>query len=146
MEDYFRLLTTTLEEHGLREKPCQLYNCDETGFKLDSSIRKVIVPLGTKHAYRQTQRTRDHITVLACLNVAGEDVPPFIIYKGGYIQVAPITRKGFPMPSMGSRQQGILSEKFRKWFVGHFLKFAIKECSLLLVMDGHQSHLDPELV
>ncbi|KAK9528062.1 hypothetical protein VZT92_014560 [Zoarces viviparus] len=39
------------------------------------------------------------------------------------------------------------SELFRKWFVGHFLKFAVQEhLLLLLIMDGHQSHLDPELV
>lgn len=47
MEEYFRLLTTTLEEHGLREKPRQIYNCDETGFQLDSARRQVIVPRGT---------------------------------------------------------------------------------------------------
>ncbi|XP_062340827.1 uncharacterized protein LOC134039094 [Osmerus eperlanus] len=84
IEEYFKFLTTTLEEHGLREKPCQVYNCDETGFQLEATRRKVIVPLGTKHAYRQAQGTRDHITDLACLNAAGEDIPPFIIYKGGY--------------------------------------------------------------
>jgi len=81
IEEYFKLLTTTMEEHGLREKPRQVYNCDETGFQLDATRRKVIVPRGTKHAYRQAQGTRDHITVLACLNAAGEDVPPFIIYR-----------------------------------------------------------------
>lgn len=31
---------------------------------------------------------------------------------------------------------------FRKWFDGHFPKFTAQ----LLVVDGHQSHLDPELV
>ena len=130
----------------MREKPRQVYNCDETGFQLDSSRRKVIVPRGTKHAYRQAQGTRDHITVLACLNAAGEDVPPFIIYKGGY-PGGPYNKEGVPDALYGKSPAGYIdSELFRKWFVGHFLKFAVKERPLLLIMDGHQSHLDPELV
>ncbi|XP_071381368.1 uncharacterized protein [Centroberyx affinis] len=146
INEYFRLLTATLEEHGLREKPRQIYNCDETGFRLDSMRRKVIVPRGTKHAYRQAQGTRDHITVLACFNAAGEDVPPFVIYKGGY-PGGPYNKEGVPDALYGKSQAGYMdSELFRKWFVGHFLKFAAQERPLLLIMDGHQSHLDPELV
>ncbi len=68
IEEYFRLLSATLEEHGLREKLRQIYSCDEAGFQLN--------PVRT-HAYREARGTRDHITVLACLNAAGEDVPPF---------------------------------------------------------------------
>ncbi|XP_028451539.1 uncharacterized protein LOC114566898 [Perca flavescens] len=83
IEDYFRLLTTTLEEHVLREKPRQIYNCDETGFQLETNRRQVIVPRGTKHAYRQAQGTREHITVLACLNAVGR-ISPIYHLQGGY--------------------------------------------------------------
>ncbi|XP_071760830.2 uncharacterized protein LOC139915943 [Centroberyx gerrardi] len=146
IEEYFTLLSTTLEEHGLREKPCQIYNCDETGFQLDSNRRKVVVPRGKKHAYKQAQGTREHITVLACFNAAGEDVPPFIIYKGGYLG-GPYNKEGVPHALYGKSPAGYMdSELFRKWFVEHFLKYATQERPLLLVLDGHQSHLDPELV
>ncbi|XP_078140067.1 uncharacterized protein LOC139925965 [Centroberyx gerrardi] len=146
INEYFRLLTATLEEHELREKPRQIYNCDETGFQLDSMRRKVIVPRGTKHAYRQAQGTRDHITILACFNAAGEDVPPFVIYKGGY-PGGPYNKEGVPDALYGKSPAGYMDgELFRKWFVGHFLKFAAQERPLLLIMDGHKSHLDPELV
>ena len=108
--------------------------------------RKVIVPRRTKHAYRQAQGTRDHITVLACFNAAGEDVPPFIIYKGGY-PGGPYNKEGVPDALYGKSPAGYMDgELFRKWFVGHFLKFAAQERPLLLILDGHQSHLDPELV
>lgn len=145
IEDYFSLLTATLEEHGLKEKPRQIYNCDETGFQLDSARRQVTVPRGTKHADRQAQGTRDHITVLACVNAAGEDVPPFIIFKGGYPGGA-YKKEGVPNALYGTSPAGCMeSELFRKWFLGHFLKFAVQDRPLLLVMDGHQSHLDPQL-
>ncbi|XP_068567903.1 uncharacterized protein [Cebidichthys violaceus] len=104
------------------------------------------MPRGTKRAYKQAQGTREHFTVLACLNAAGEDVPPFIIYKGGY-PGGPYNKEGVPDALYGKSPAGYMdSELFRKWFVGHFLKFAAQERPLLLIMDGHQSHLDPELV
>ncbi|XP_029939799.1 uncharacterized protein LOC115382230 [Salarias fasciatus] len=140
IEEYFRLLQATIDEHGLREEPQQIYNCDETGFQLDSVRRKVIVPRGTKHAYRQAPGTRDHITVLACFNATGEDVPPFIIYKGGYPGGA-YNREGIPNALYGKSQAGYIDgELFYKWFTTHFLLHATKERPLLLVMDGHQSH------
>ncbi|KAM4620718.1 uncharacterized protein ACJ7VT_007344 [Polymixia lowei] len=135
-----------MEEHGLREKPCQIYNCDEKGFKLDSNRRKGIVSRGTKHGNKQAQGTRDHITILVCFNAAGEDVPPFIIYKGGYPR-ATHNEEAVPHIAYGKSQTGYInSEVFRKWFVEHFLKYATQERPLLLILDDHQSHLDPELV
>ena len=123
-----------MEEHSVRDKPCQVYNCDETGFQLDATRRKVIVPRGTKHAYRQAQGTRDLIT---CLNAAGEDIPPFIIYKGGY-PGGPYNKEGVPNALNGMSPAGYIdSELFRKWFVEHILKFSTQERPLLLIMDEH---------
>jgi hypothetical protein len=38
------------------------------------------------------------------------------------------------------------SELFRGWLTDHFLKFAVAARPLLLVLDGHSSHYQPELV
>ena len=81
VERYFRLLATTKEELGLRDKPNLIYNCDETGFNTGQSRCKMLAPLGASHVYQQAQGTRDHLAVLACFNATGEDVPPFIIFK-----------------------------------------------------------------
>lgn len=147
IERYFNLLTETLEEYGLREKPHQIYSCDETGFQLDSNRkRKVAVPQGAKDIYKQTQCTPDHITVLACFNAVGEDVPPFIIYKGGY-PGGPYNKEGVPNALYAKTQSGCIDgDLFVKWFVGKFLLYATKERPVLLVMDSHQPHLGPELV
>ena len=45
---YFVLLEKTLTEHGLRDKPAQVYNCDETGFSMEKSRCKVLARRGTK--------------------------------------------------------------------------------------------------
>ena len=78
---YFVLLEKTLTEHGLRDKPAQVYNCDETGFSMEKSRCKMLARRGTKHPFLQAPGTRDHVSVLACFNAAGEDVPPMIIYS-----------------------------------------------------------------
>ncbi|CAL9683897.1 unnamed protein product [Knipowitschia caucasica] len=146
VEDYFNLLSSTMDRYGLRGKPHCIYNCDETGFQLDSQRRKVVVPRGTKHTYRQAPGTREHITVLACLNAAGEDIPPFIIYKGGY-PGGPYNKEGVPNALYGKSPAGYMdNDLFVKWFNQHFLKHATQERPLLLVMDGHASHLGPELI
>uniref|UniRef100_A0AAV2MQ26 Transposase n=1 Tax=Knipowitschia caucasica TaxID=637954 RepID=A0AAV2MQ26_KNICA len=146
VEDYFNLLSSTMDRYGLRGKPHCIFNCDETGFQLDSQRRKVVVPRGTKHAYRQAPGTREHITVLACLNAAGEDIPPFIIYKGGY-PGGPYNKEGVPNALYGKSPAGYMdNDLFVKWFNQHFLKHATQERPLLLVMDGHASHLGPELI
>ncbi|XP_071776472.1 uncharacterized protein LOC139928027 [Centroberyx gerrardi] len=140
IEDYFHLLSKIMEEHGLREKPRQIYSCDKTGFLV------VNVSRATKHANKLVEETRECITVLACFNAAGEDVPPFIVYKGTY-PVGPYNKEGVPHSLYGKSPAGHLdSTLFRKWFVKHFLKYATQQRPLLLVLDGHQLHLDPELV
>ena len=46
------------------------------------------------------------------------------------------------MSLVGDLDGGLL----KKWSTEHFLKFAVQERLLLLVMDRHQSQVDPELV
>ncbi|XP_010891107.3 uncharacterized protein LOC105023530 isoform X2 [Esox lucius] len=143
MDSFFITYEKILEESGLREKPRQIYNCGESRFRSDQS--KHLVPRGTKHVYQQAPGTREHITVLACLNAAGEDVPPFIIYPkcfpGGHY-----TQGGPPQALYGESSTGYIDGGlFRKWFQ-HFLHHAVKERPLLLVFDGHKSHMDLEVL
>lgn len=77
---------------------------------------------------------------LACRYVAGEND----IYKGG-ISSGLLQQRGSLSP-LWEVTIRVDVEVFRKWFVGYFLKFTAQDCPLLLVMDGHRSHLDPELV
>ena len=38
------------------------------------------------------------------------------------------------------------SELFRGWLTGHFLQLSVAACPLLLILNGHSSHYQPELV
>ncbi|XP_062331300.1 uncharacterized protein LOC134031609 [Osmerus eperlanus] len=113
---------------------------------MDKSRDRVLVKKGCKHPYKQAPGTRDHITVLACLNAAGGDIPPFVIYGNGFPGGAYTT--GAPRGTLfGKSPSGYIdSELFRRWFQDHFIKHAVRERPLLLIFDGHKSHLDLEVI
>lgn len=46
LDYYYDLLESTTEENGLAEKPCQIFNADESGMPLDPPSLKVVVPSG----------------------------------------------------------------------------------------------------
>lgn len=48
INNYFDMLETTLVEYDLLDKPCQLFNIDETGLPLDPKSLKVVSGVGTK--------------------------------------------------------------------------------------------------
>ena len=139
VERYIDLLSYSLEEHGLLNRPSQIYNCDETGFQMDGSRYKVLTPQGSKHAYQQAPGTRDHVSVLACFNAAGEDIPPFIIFAK-HFPGGPYTRGGPPNALYGKSLAGYIDgDLFQRWFE-HFVRHARKERPLLLIFDGHKTH------
>ncbi|XP_026179816.1 uncharacterized protein LOC113140229 [Mastacembelus armatus] len=139
--DFLWLLTSTLEEKGLKEKPCQIYTCAKTKFKLYFDKKKV--PQKIKHSDIQTKRTKNVTTILACFNAAGEDIPPLIIYKGKYPR-GHYKKEGLHNALYGTSAAGDLDgEMFKKWFIEHFLEFAVRDRPLLLIMDGQ---VNPELV
>ena len=47
-DSYFNLLEETLLEHGIKDKPAQIYNCDESGMPLEHKMPKVIALKGAK--------------------------------------------------------------------------------------------------
>jgi hypothetical protein len=55
---------------------------DETGFQLDYNPQQVVAAKGTKHLQSRTRGNKETITVVACINAEGEQIPPHIIVKG----------------------------------------------------------------
>ena len=46
---YFDMLDATLLEYNLHDKPCQLFNIDETGMPLDPKPLRPVCGVGTKN-------------------------------------------------------------------------------------------------
>ena len=137
MKEYFDLLHNCLESNNLLRRPRQIYNCDETFLPLDYTREKVVASKGSKNVYRQAQGTSDHITMLCCASAAGFPLPPMIIFAK-YFPGGPYRFDG-PDDALC----WIDSELFLSWFNKIFLKY---DRPLMLLTDGHKSHLTLEVV
>ncbi|XP_029375064.1 uncharacterized protein LOC115054154 [Echeneis naucrates] len=145
VDQFFLLLSTVMDTHGLRDKPHQIYNCNETGFQLGR--KRVILQKSASLGFKPTPGSRDHISVLACFNAAGEDIPPFIIYSKAYPGGVRYKTQGPPNALYGWSELGCInSDLFKRWFLKHFLVRATKERPLLLIFDGHKSPVNLEVV
>lgn len=63
-----------------------IYNCEETGFKLNTTLKQRRV--ARKGAFKKSQTSlaaNCHITVTATISTSDAPVPPFVIYPGQYL-------------------------------------------------------------
>ena len=83
LDIWFTEYAQFLREHGLVNRPAQIWNCDETGFDLQGKAGKVLGPAAPKsQPYRVVTGTKEHITVLPCFNAAGQWIPPYFLFSG----------------------------------------------------------------
>ncbi|XP_062398533.1 uncharacterized protein LOC134088547 isoform X2 [Sardina pilchardus] len=133
---FFDLLEKTMNEHGLRNKPAQVYNCDKTEFNMEKSRSQMVAQRETKHP---------RVSVLACFNAAGEDIPPLIIFPKSF-PGGQYTTGGPPDAIYGKTPEEYVDSKlFLRWF-HHFLLHARQERPLVLIFDGHKAHPSPPVV
>ena len=146
MEQYFSLLNDVMTEHDLHSNPSQIYNVDETGVPLDPRAPNVVAAKGTKKLkYRQSGR-KGQVTVVACASVSGHTIPPMVIFDAKRLNPA-WTEGEFPGTKYGLSDKGwINSDLFEAWFSEHFLQHAVLASPLLLLLDGHSTHYQPQLL
>lgn len=83
LDIWFNEYAQFLTEHGLVNRPAQIWNCDETGFDLRGKAGQVFGPSEPRNQpYRVVTGTREHITVLPCFNAAGQWIPPYFLFSG----------------------------------------------------------------
>ena len=146
MKQYFDLLKDILDEHDLMASPGQIYNVDETGMPLDHQPPKTVTQKGQKKVRCRTSGNKSQVTVIGCVSAAGQAIPPFVIFDSKSLNkqwtIGEVNGTTYGMSSKG----WVDSELFRGWLTDHFLQFAVTSLPLLLVLDGHSSHYQPELV
>ena len=146
VDKYFCLLGEKLDELNLKDKPRQIYNCDESFLPLDTTKEKVIALKGSKSVYSQATGTREHITLLCCASAAGLPHPPMIIYANSF----PGGQYRFQGPDDAlyakSDSGWVDSELFQTWLTKLFIKHAVSQRPLLLLVDGHKSHVTLDVI
>ena len=141
----FDLLEKTLRDNNLLYSPAQIYHVNETGMAYKHHPRKVVTSKGQKQANCHTLGAKVQTTVVACVNVIGQAIPPFVIYNSKRLN--PDWMKGGPAGTKYARSDNgsINTELFEIWLNEHFLQHAVSSRPLLLILDGHKTYYQPKL-
>ena len=142
---YFDLLEETLSKNGILDKPAVIFNVDETGMPLDHKPEKAIAEKGARVVTAHTSGDKTNITVIACGSAAGQVIPPMVLFQGKKLNHT-FTIGEIPGTMYGMGSGWVDTELFEAWFADQFLAYAPKARPLLLMLDGHASHYQPELV
>ena len=147
LNKYFDLLEDTVKGNDLHKRPALIFNCDESGFPLVHRPGKRIAGKGQKHALTVTSDSKSRVTVLACVNAAGYAIPPLVIYARAnltkLLYQGEIPGTMYALSPGSGWMDGIT---FYEWFEHHFLEYAPSGRPLLLLLDGHSSHYNPEFI
>ena len=141
---YFDLLEETLTKNGLLDKPGAIFNADETGMPLDHKPEKAIAKKGVRNVTAHTSGDKTSITVITCGSAAGQVIPPMVLFQGKRLNHT-FTIGEIPGTMYGMGSGWVDTELFEAWFCDQFLAYAPKTRPLLLMLDGHVSHYQPEL-
>ena len=140
------MLEETLEEYNLKDKPAQIYNCDESGMPLEHKLPKTISLKDSKKVRQITSGNKTQITVLGCVSVTGQALPPMVVFSGKRFNHE-LIKGEVPGTLYGMSDSGWMdSELFSNCFSNHFLKHAVPSRPLMLILDGHSSHYTLKLV
>jgi hypothetical protein len=79
--EYFNNLEEAFMKYSLVDRPDLIYNLDETGISPEHRPPNVIAPVEGK-THSVTSPRSANTTVIACVNAAGNHLPPYFIFKG----------------------------------------------------------------
>ena len=147
ISDFFAKLGGLYGRLNLINKPMQIFNADETGVSVVHKQGKVLAQLGRRHVSTITsaEKGKTH-TVLSCISAVGQVLPPMIVYPRK--QRVPDSLKNDCVPDTYFACSGngwINSELYLEWFK-FFLKHISPTRPVLLVQDGHSSHISISLI
>jgi hypothetical protein len=143
---WFELVKNMINFHGILED--DIYNFDETGFRLGQAGNHHVVTTADRKG-RPTligSDSSEWVTIIACVNARGWQVPPFVIFKG--VTLNKTYFEGLPPRwTLACSENGWTSNALGLRWIEHFhghTQQATKGVKRLLVLDGHGSHLTPE--
>lgn len=140
--DFFEMYEKVISDNNLQNSPERLFNLDETGLNTDPRHKGVFVDKKLRSAYLNASSCgKAMYSVLFCCSAAGQFLPPLVIYKGLHLYDT-WTVGGPPDALYAVSPSGYMQDfVFEKWIL-HFVE-CVKDVEkpVLLIMDGHGSHL-----
>ena len=131
-----------LKEHDVLTED-QIYDCDESGFPIQTGTSmKVCCNRQVRRNFQISSNCKTSITTLQCNCANGSVIPPAIIYPG--LNFNPEYGIGFPSNFyLGFTKNGWMeTSQFYGWITNHFVKRIPPIRPIVLLIDGHGSHID----
>ncbi|XP_060557384.1 uncharacterized protein LOC132717830 [Ruditapes philippinarum] len=146
MADFFVLLDDILGKYGVKDKPSQIFNCDETGFSGRETARSKVIGPKKGHVFRRRVTTTDHITAHLCVCADGRFLPTMVIYQGSL----PHRKYTDGIPDCwgyATSENGYMdTQLFQRWFADFFIPNCGRERPVVLLMDNCDAHISGEVV
>lgn len=123
----------------------QIWNVDETFLPMDPSRIKGIAAKGQKVHRNIEGSGKENVTVMGCISASGCSLPPLIIFQGQNLWSSWKGTNDLENTMYGVSEKGWMTTNiFNEWFA----KFCtiIKERPLLVLLDGHLTHLDKHTI
>jgi hypothetical protein len=145
---WFKLVEETIAKYSVH--PNDMHNFDETGFQMGVASSSKVVTGCERRARPELVQPgdRDSVTVIQSICADGSHTPPFIIYKGrvhisAWYEEASIPRNWKLSVSENGWTNNALGLEWLKHFDAH-TKARQVGAYRLLILDGHESHLNQE--
>lgn len=137
-----------LEElyNKLNYGPNNIWNCDETGVQAGiNCAMRVIAKIGTKCVPQLIAKSREWITVLACVSVTGQAIPGYYLFKSKR-NIKNYIVNCEPRACMAIQEHAWMTKELFMAWLKHFAKNVPGGVSptnrKLLIFDGHGSHVE----
>jgi hypothetical protein len=143
---FYALLHREMERMEIINKPSHIYNVDETSFCIDPSRGKVVAGIGNGSTHRITSGpARQSFSTMACICADGTVQPPLIIFKGKHLYDSWKGHNVIDGVMYAKSENGWMTKEiFTSWFAKFIER--VTERPLLLLFDGHSTHLGMEII
>jgi hypothetical protein len=145
---WFKLVEETKAKYGVHDD--DVHNFDETGFQMGVIGSMKVVTGAERRARPELVQPgdREWVTVIQSICAAGYAIPPFVIYKGrvhisAWYEEASIPRNWKLSVSENGWTNNALGLEWLKHFNAH-TKTRQVGVYRLLILDGHESHLNQD--
>ena len=145
IQNYYKLLKTTLTKHNFSGEPWKVYNVDETGMPFDPRKLRVVTKVGTKKVRVMGSGNKHQITVVACGSATGHIIPLMVIFQSKNLKREWLNNEVAGTVYATSDTGWISAPLFSNWF-DHFLMHAVPGRPLLFLLDGHSTHYNPDII
>ena len=152
LKTYYTELERILRQYDLIKKPELIFSLDETGFNTDLEPSKPVVEAGSskdkrRNVFATSRSATSTTTLIAAGNAKGKAIPPFVVFKGDKRDKS-LLNNCYPGTQMIMSPTGWSNKDvFMTYINTHFLRHARKDKNdwVLLLYDGHASHITPNL-